>query len=100
MSALATYVTIVAGIRVGLFYAGAVVAAVCLFDWAVRTRRINPFNRVARFFRGSIEPLMAPVERTIVRAGGSPASAPLWSVVAFAVLGILLTNLLDFLGEI
>lgn len=100
MSVLATYVTVVAGIRVALFYAGILVTLICAFDWAVRTRRINPFNRVARFFRGSIDPLMAPVERTIVRAGGSPSSAPLWTIVAFAVFGIVLINLLEFLGEI
>ena len=100
MSALATYVTIVAAIRVGLFYAGIAVAVICAFDWAVRTRRINPFNRVARFFRDRIEPLMAPVERMIVRAGGSPASAPWWAIVAFAVFGIALISLLEFLGGI
>ena len=61
MSMLATYVMVVAGIRVGLFYAGILVAVICLFDWAVRTRRINPFNRVARFFRESVDPLMLPV---------------------------------------
>ena len=98
MSMLATYVTVVAGIRVGLFYAGIVVAVICAFDWAVRTRRINPFNRVARFFRGSVEPLMLPVERVIVRAGGVPSSAPWWALVAFAVFGIALISLLEFLG--
>jgi len=100
MSAFAIYVTVVAAVRVALFYAAAVVAVVCVFDWAVRTRRINPFNRVARFFRGSIEPLMAPIERTIVRAGGSPASAPMWTIVAFAVIGIALVSLLEFLGGV
>jgi len=98
MSMLATYVTVVAGIRVALFYAGIVVAVICAFDWAVRTRRINPFNRVARFFRGSVEPLMLPVERVIVRAGGVPSSAPWWALVAFAVFGIALISLLEFLG--
>jgi YggT family protein len=100
MSMLATYVTVVAGVRVGLFYAGIVVAVICAFDWAVRTRRINPFNRVARFFRGSVEPLMQPVERVIVRAGGAPASAPWWALVAFAVFGIALISLLEFLGGV
>jgi YggT family protein len=97
---LATYVMVVAGIRVGLFYAGILVAVICLFDWAVRTRRINPFNRVARFFRGSVDPLMLPVERVILRAGGAPASAPWWALVAFAVFGIALITVLEFLGDI
>ena len=97
---LATYVMVVAGIRVGLLYAGIVVAVICAFDWAVRTRRINPFNRVARFFRGSVDPLMLPVERVILRAGGAPASAPWWALVAFAVFGIALISLLEFLGGV
>ncbi len=97
---LATYVMVVAGIRVGLLYAGIVVAVICAFDWAVRTRRINPFNRVARFFRGSVDPLMLPVERVILRAGGAPAAAPWWALVAFAVFGIALISLLEFLGGV
>jgi len=97
---LATYSLVVAGVRVVLFYAGIVVAVICTFDWAVRTRRINPFNRVARFFRGSVDPLMLPVERVILRAGGAPASAPWWALVAFAVFGIALISLLEFLGGI
>jgi len=100
MSMLATYVMVVAGIRAGLLYAGIVVAVICAFDWAVRTRRINPFNRVARFFRGSVDPLMLPVERVILRAGGAPASAPWWALVAFAVFGIALISLLEFLGGV
>ena len=100
MSMLAKYAAVVAVIRVVLFYAGIIVAAICAFDWAVRTRRINPFNRVARFFRGSIEPLMAPVERVVVRTGGLPSSAALWSLVAFAVFGIALIQLLQFLGDV
>jgi YggT family protein len=100
MSMLASYAVVVAVIRVVLFYAGIVVAVICAFDWAVRTRRINPFNRVARFFRGSVEPLMAPVERVVVRAGGVPSSAALWTLVAFAVFGIALIQLLEFVGGI
>jgi len=100
MSMLANYAIAVAIIRRVLLYAGAVVVVICAFDWAVRTRRINPFNRVARFFRGSIEPLMAPVEKMVVRAGGVPSSAALWTFVAFAVFGIALIQLLEFLGDI
>jgi YggT family protein len=100
MSMLATYAMVVGGVRVALFYAGIVVAVICAFDWAVRTRRINPFNRVARFFRGSVDPLMLPVERVILRAGGAPAAAPWWALVAFAVFGIALISLLEFLGGV
>ncbi len=95
---LASYGAFIGIVRSVLFYVALVVAAVCVFDWAVRTRRINPFNRVARFFRGRIEPLMQPVERVVVRAGGLPSAAPWWTLAAVVVGGILLISLLQLLG--
>jgi YggT family protein len=68
-------------------------------DWLVRTRRINPFNPVARFFRGSIDPLMLPVERRILRAGGNPATAPWWTLVIVVVGGILFLAALDYVRQ-
>jgi YggT family protein len=100
MSFLGTYAAIVANLRVVLFYMAAFVAVLCAIDWAVRTRRINPFSKVARFFRGNIDPLLAPIERVIVRAGGVPSSAAWWGFVAFILLGILLITLLQFIGDI
>lgn len=100
MSALATYANFVQFVRTGLLYVGVAVAGICAIDWAVRTRRINPFSKVARFFRGSVDPLMLPVERVIVRAGGAPAAASWWTLVAFAVFGILLISVLNFVGGV
>ena len=100
MSMLASYAAFVAVVRTVLLYLALAVAAVCAFDWAVRTRRISPFNRTARFFRGRIEPAMAPVERVIVRAGGVPSSAPLWTLAAVVVGGILLVSLLQIIGGV
>ena len=37
--------------RTMLLVGGVVFAGVATVDWAVRTRRINPFNGVARFMR-------------------------------------------------
>lgn len=80
-----------------VFFAGAVVVAVvCAADWLVRTRRINPFNPVARFFRKAVDPLLAPVEHRVVRAGGLPANAPWWGLAVVVVGGILLLSLLGF----
>jgi YggT family protein len=100
MSVLASYATFLAGVRLALLYVGIAVAVVCAIDWAVRTRRISPFSRVARFFRSTIDPLLAPIERTIVRAGGVPSSAAWWGLVAYAVCGILLISLLQLLGSL
>ena len=86
-------------LRIVLVSAAVALAVVFGVDWLVRTRRLNPFGPVARFFRASVDPMLAPVERTVVRAGGTPASAPWWALVIVVVGGILLIQLLEFLGE-
>ena len=84
-------------LRITLFVAVVIIAVICLVDWLVRTRRINAFNPIARRMRSTIDPLMAPVERRVVRAGGLPASAPWWTLV-FAVIGtIVVVWLLGFI---
>jgi len=100
MEFLGAYARLVANLRVILFYMGVVVAVLCAIDWAVRTRRVNPFSKVARFFRANIDPILAPIERVIVRAGGVPSSAAWWGLLAFIVLAILLITVLQFLGDI
>jgi YggT family protein len=82
-------------LRTVLLWIALVVGAICALDWAVRTRKISPFNAVARFCRSTVDPLIAPIERKVVRAGGTPASAPLWALAVVVVGGILLLSLLD-----
>ena len=84
-------------LRGALFVAVVVLGVICLVDWLVRTRRINPFNPVARYMRSTIDPLMAPVERRIVRAGGMPTSAPWWTLVFVVVATIVLISALGFI---
>ena len=78
-----------------LLWIAVVFAAICALDWAVRTRKISPFNAIARFCRSTVDPLIAPIERKVVRAGGTPASAPLWALAVVVVGGILLIAFLD-----
>jgi YggT family protein len=92
--------TIVLGVKSALLALGGLVALACVLDWAMRTRRISPFSRTARFVRARVDPLMAPIERVIVRAGGVPSSAPLWMIVGYAMFGILLVTLLQLLGGV
>lgn len=80
-----------------LFIIAAVLAVIALVDWLVRTRRINPFNPVARFFRRVVDPLVAPMERRVVRAGGMPHAAPWWMLVAVVVGGIIVLWVLRFI---
>src|SRR6478752_4113499 len=82
-------------LRTALFSIAVVMGAICVLDWAVRARKISPFNAIARFCRSTIDPFIVPIERRVVRAGGTPASAPLWALAAVVVGGILLLTLLD-----
>ena len=84
-------------LRTALLSIAVVFGLICVLDWAVRTRKISPFNAVARFCRSTIDPFIAPIERRVVRAGGTPASAPLWALAAIVIGGILLLSFLDLI---
>jgi YggT family protein len=95
--ALIAFDALISAVRAAALFVVIVFGAICIVDWAVRTRRINPFNPVARFFRSTIDPFIAPVERRVVRAGGSPTAAPWWALVIAVVGAILLISVLGFL---
>jgi YggT family protein len=78
---------------VALVYAG----AVALTHWAVRSRRITPFGAWPRFMRRASDPVLQPIERRIVRSGGSPQDAPLWLMGIVVVGGLLLVSLIQWL---
>ena len=82
-------------LRTALFSIAVVFGAICVLDWAVRTRKISPFNAIARFCRSTVDPFISPIERRVVRAGGTPAAAPLWALAAVVIGGIILLTLLD-----
>lgn len=84
-------------LRIALLSIAIVFAVICLLDWAVRTRKISPFNAVARFCRSTVDPILAPIERKIVRAGGTPAAAPLWALAVVVIGGILLLSAIDMI---
>lgn len=90
---------ILAVLRPAFFFAALAMAVVSAVDWAVRTRRINPFSGVARFFRATVDPLIAPVERRIVRAGGMPSNAPWYALAGVVLAGIIVITALGFLQE-
>lgn len=95
---LVAYESVLGVLRVVLFALAVVLTVVCAVDWAVRTRRLSPFGPVARFFRSTVDPMIAPIERRVVRAGGLPTNAPWWALAAVVVGGIVLLSLLGFLG--
>ena len=84
-------------LRTALLSIALVFGVICVLDWAVRSRKISPFNAIARFCRSTVDPLIAPIERRVVRAGGTPAAAPLWALAAVVIGGILLLAFLDLI---
>jgi YggT family protein len=96
-SGLALFDQLIGAVRFALVVLAAVFAVFCLIDWMVRTRRVNVFGTLARFTRSKIDPILEPIERRVVRAGGNPASAPLWALAAVVIGGILLISVLDFI---
>jgi YggT family protein len=94
---LATLNTLLGLVKIALLVMVAILALFCVMDWAVRTRRVNLFGGIARFARTKIDPMLAPIERRVVAAGGTPASAPLWGLAAVVIGGILIVSLLNFI---
>lgn len=84
-------------LRTALFAVVVVAAAGAGLAWGVRTRRLNPFGAAGRLARGTVDPLLRPVERRVVAAGGRPANAPWWALAALVVGGLALLSLLGFL---
>lgn len=96
-SALATFDTLYAILRVAFLVLAVGLTIVAGIDWMVRTRRLNPFSGTARFFRQHIDPLFVPVERRVIRAGGLPTAAPWWALGVVVVAGIIVLSLIGFL---
>lgn len=91
---------VLALLRPLVFAAGAATAVVALVSWGARTRRISPFSWGAQLLRRRVDPwLIAPMERRLVRAGGTPASAPWWVLALVVVAGLLLLSLVELVRD-
>jgi YggT family protein len=73
-------------------------SAVALTHWAVRSRRITPFGAWPRLMRRASDPVLLPLERRVIRAGGSPQDAPLWLIGIVVAGGLLLLTLVHWLA--
>jgi YggT family protein len=84
--------------RIFVVVALAYATVVALTHWGVRSRRITPFGAWPRFIRRASDPVLLPLERRIIRAGGSPQDAPLWLVGIVIAGGLLLLTLVHWLA--
>lgn len=87
---------VLGAVRFALAIIAGIFAVFCVIDWLVRTRRVNLFGPLARFSRSRIDPILEPIERKVLRAGGNPVSAPLWALAAVVIGGILFISVMDF----
>jgi YggT family protein len=84
-------------VRTIVILALAYATVVALTLWAVKNRRISPFGAWPRLVRRLGDPVLLPLERRIIRAGGSPQDAPLWLVGLVLGGGLLLLTLTHWL---
>lgn len=64
----------------------------------MRIRRPSPFSALGRGLRSVTEPVLRPIEKRLVRAGGNPTHAGWWLVIGVAVVGVLLLSLVERLS--
>jgi YggT family protein len=83
--------------RVVIVAALAYAAVVAATHWAVRSRRIGPFGPWPRAIRRASDPLLLPIERRVMRAGGSPQDAPVWLLGIVVVGGLILISFVRWL---
>jgi YggT family protein len=67
--------------------------AVAVGAWAVRTRRISPFGKSARYIRRVTDPVLDPVERWLLQRGANPQNAEWWLLGGAVVAGILVITI-------
>jgi YggT family protein len=80
-------------VRTIVILALAYASLVALTHWAVRSRRINPFGAWPRFMRRVSDPVLQPMERRVISAGGNPQNAPLWLLAVVIAGGLVLMSL-------
>lgn len=89
----------IAGARIAALVLAGVALAAALLDAAVRRRRINPFSRLGRLSRRTVDSALAPFERRLLLSGRSADSAAWWMLGAVVVGSLLLIALLDFVRD-
>ena len=84
-------------LRYAVFAVFALAVFVAVASWLVRTRRVPPFSTTSKALRRATDPLLRPIERHVVRRGGTPAQAGWWLVIGVAIIGVLVVSLAQWL---
>lgn len=62
-------------------------ALLAIVAWAARSRRLSPFSPLGRLSKKLVDPLLEPVDRIILRAGGTGTATPWWALLFVFLLG-------------
>lgn len=89
--------TILLWVRYSAIAVFALAVLIALASWLVRTRRVPPFSTTSKTLRQATDPFMRPIERRVVRSGGTPAQAGWWLVIGVAILGVLVVSFAQWL---
>jgi YggT family protein len=87
-------------LRSAFLVGGIIFGIVATADWAVRTRRLNPFGGVARFLRAQVDPRLGGVERQVMRAGGRASATPWWALVLYVVVAAFVLSAIGMLATL
>lgn len=85
-------------LRGAVFAAAAVAGIAALAAMVVQRRLIDPFGKVARAIRRLTEPLLAPIERRLLRTRLDPRHAPWWLLGITIGAGILTLSLAEWVA--
>ncbi|MEO8563098.1 MAG: YggT family protein [bacterium] len=97
---LTALVVVTQFLRSAFLVGGVILGVVAAADWAVRTRRLNPFGGVARFMRAQVDPRLGGVERQVMRAGGRATATPWWALVVYVVIAALALSVLGMVATL
>ena len=78
------------GLRIIVVLAVLFTILVAFTHGLVRSQKLAPFGWWARTVRRVSDPVVQPIERRLVRAGGNPQHATMWLVALTVVLGLVL----------
>lgn len=90
-------VTSIEAARILVGVAFMAVLVVALTHWLVREGKIAAFGGWAGAVRKASDPVLRPIERRLVGAGGNPQHAPWWLLGGVVVGGLLLISLLRWM---
>jgi YggT family protein len=85
------------GLRLLVIVASGAAAGIALTHYLVRQGTLQPFGALPRFVRRTSDPLLKPIERKLLGAGGNPQDASYWLLGGTVIGGLAVLALFRWL---